>query len=66
METQTAASELVADPILSAANHAQRHAARVARARLGVEVWGWAIRNAREIPAAPLRELMDICTREEM
>ena len=52
------------EPIIAAALHAQRHAERVGRSRLAVEVWGWTIRNAASLSAMQRHELFELCREE--
>ena len=50
--------------LLESAAHTQRIAHKLGSAQMAVKVYEWAIKHAREIPAAPLKELMDIVCKE--
>ena len=55
----------MSDQILSAAAHVQRLAHRQGSAEKSVEIWAWAMKHMMQIPDAPLKELLDMLTKEE-
>ena len=52
------------DPQVSAVLHSQRMARKIGSAQMAVEVYGWALANARHLPTGALKELMDIVSKE--
>ena len=50
------------DALYESAQNSQRIAHKLGHSQMGVEVYGWAIKHAFEIPAPALKELMDLIT----
>ena len=53
------------DPVMDAVKHSQRIAYKQGAATLAVEVWGWAMKHALELPAPAYRELLAMLTKED-
>ena len=52
------------DPILDTLKHSQRISHKFGAASVAVEVYGWAIKHALEIPLPAFKELMDMIGKE--
>jgi hypothetical protein len=52
------------DPLTESITHAQKIAMRIGANQMAVEVYGWAIRNARTLSSAQLKELLNIVAKE--
>ncbi len=52
------------DPQVAAILHSQKIAHQLGANQMAVEVYGWAIKHALNIPTAALKELMDIVSKE--
>ena len=53
------------DAIMESVKHSQRIAYKQGTATLAVEVWGWAMKHALELPAPAYRELLEMLTKED-
>ena len=53
------------DAIMESVKHSQRIAYKQGAATLAVEVWGWAMKHALELPAPAYRELLEMLTKED-
>jgi hypothetical protein len=54
----------MSDPLVEQVVHSQMIARKIAHSQLAVEVYGWAINNARLLPNDKLKELLDIICKE--
>ena len=50
--------------LLDSVKHTQNIAHKLGHSQMAVEVYGWAIKHAMEIPAAAFKELLDLITGE--
>lgn len=55
---------MTTDPQVEAIVHAQKIARRIGAGAVAIEVYGWAIRNAKYLPNEALQELLDMVTKE--